>query len=87
MGIDSGDAEQIVKQIYESRALLEQTEKAMKTPGLFLDLTSRLQLRDDCSALRRKLKKLQPNKMTPDELEILRNLTIRLRTSAENILK
>lgn len=87
METDSSHAEQIVKQIYESRALLEQTEKAMKAPGLFLDLTSRLQLRDDCSSLRKKLKKLRPDKMTPDDLEALRSLTIRLRTSAENILK
>lgn len=88
MRTDSGrDAEQIVKQIYESKALLEQTEKAMKEPGRFLDLTCKLQLRDDCSALRKKLKKLKPDKMTMEELEALRLMTIRLQTTAENILK
>lgn len=88
MKIDTGrDAEQIVKQIYESKALLEQTEKAMKEPGRFLDLTSKLQLRDDCSALKRKLKKIRPDKMTMDELEALRILTIRLKTTSENLLK
>lgn len=88
MGIDTGsNAEQIVKQIYESRALLERTEKAMREPGRFLDLTCKLQLRDDCSALRRKLKKLRPDKMTMDQLEELRLLTTRLSTTSENILK
>lgn len=88
MGIDTGrDAEQIVKQIYESKALLEQTEKAMREPGRFLDLTCKLQLRDDCSALRRKLKKVRPDKMTAEQLEDLRLMTLRLKTTSENILK
>jgi len=88
MGTEIGrDAEQIVKQIYESKALLEQTEKAMKEPGRFLDLTCKLQLRDDCSALRRKLKKLRPDKMTMKDLEELRLMTLRLKTTSENILK
>lgn len=88
MKINSGaDAEQIVKQIYESRALLDQTEKAMKEPGRFLDLTCKLQLRDDCSALRRSLKKIKPEKMTAEELEALRLMTLRLKTTSENILK
>lgn len=81
------EAEQIVKQIYESKALLEQTEKAMKEPGRFLDLTCKLQLRDDCSALRRRLKKIKPEKMTAEELTSLRLLTLRLKTTSENILK
>lgn len=84
---DNRNAEKIVRQIYESKALLEQTEKAMREPGRFLDLTCRLQLRDDCSALRRKLKKIRPDKMTGKELEELRLMTIRLKTTSENILK
>lgn len=88
MGTDTGrDAEQIVKQIYESKALLEQTQKTMKEPGRFLDLTCKLQLRDDCNALKRKLKKIRPDKMTMQELEELRLMTIRLKTTSENILK
>lgn len=88
MKIDTGrDAEQIVKQICESQALLEQTEKAMREPGRFLDLTCKLQLRDDCSALRKKLRKIHPDKMTMEQLEELRLMTIRLKTTSENILK
>lgn len=88
MKIDTGrDAEQIVKQIYESQALLEQTEKAMREPGRFLDLTCKLQLRDDCSALRKKLRKIRPDKMTMEQLEELCLMTIRLKTTSENILK
>lgn len=87
MGLTSNpNAEQIVKQIMESEALLKKTQAAVKEPGRFIDLTCKLQLRDDCNALKRMLKKLRPEKMTEIELEELRLATERLNTTSENIL-
>ena len=80
------NAEQIVKQVMESESLLKRTQEAMKEPGRYIDLTCKLQLRDDCNALKRRLKKLRPEKMTAKELEELRLATERLKTTSENIL-
>ena len=81
------NAEEIVRQITESRALLEYTEKTVREPGRFIDLTCKLQLRDDCSALHRLLKKTRPDKMTEKDLRNLRLATERLKTTSENIFR
>lgn len=81
------NAEEIVRQITESRALLEYTEKTVREPGRLIDLTCKLQLRDDCSALRRLLKKTRPDKMTEKDLRNLRLATERLKTTSENIFR
>lgn len=80
------NAEQIVKQIMESTELLEYTKKAMKEPGRCIDLTCKMMLRDDCIALKQRLKKYRPDKMTAKDLEDLRLATERLKTTSENIL-
>ncbi len=87
MGLNSNpNAEQIVRQVMESESLLKKTQEAMKEPGRYIDLTCKLQLRDDCNVLKRRLKKLRPEKMTAEELEELRLATERLKTTSENIL-
>lgn len=83
----NANAEEIVRQVTESRALLEYTEKTAREPGRFIDLTCKLQLRDDCSALRRLLKKTRPDKMTEKDLRNLRLATERLKTTSENIFR
>ena len=87
MGLTSNaNAEQIVKQIMESETLLKNTQAAMKEPGRYIDLTCKMMLRDDCIALKHRLKKLRPEKMTEKDLEDLRLATERLKTTSENIL-
>lgn len=80
------NAEAIVKQICESKALLEDTQKKMKEPGRFIDLTCKMSLRDNCIAVKQRLKK-RPDKMTEKDLEELRLATERLRTIADNVFK
>ena len=81
------NAEAIVKQIYESQALLEDTKKKMKEPGRFIDLTCKMSLRDNCIAVKQRLKKVRPDKMTEKDLEELRLATERLRTIADNVFE
>lgn len=87
MGLTANpNAEQIVKQIMESEALLKKTQAAMKEPKRYIDLTCKMMLRDDCTALKHRLKKVRPEKMTAKDLEDLRLATERLKTTSENIL-
>ncbi|MBR5510017.1 MAG: hypothetical protein IKV59_08180 [Lachnospiraceae bacterium] len=80
------NAEQIVLLITESENLLKKTQAALKEPGRYIDLTCKLMLRDDCSALKKKLKKIRPEKMTEKDVEDLRLTFERLKTTSENIL-
>ena len=80
----NANAEAIVKQIYESQTLLEDTQKKMKEPGRLIDLTCKMSLRDNCVAVKQRLKK-RPDKMTEKDLEELRLATERLRTIADHI--
>lgn len=64
--------------VEETRALTKE-----KRP----DLTSKLQLRDDCAAVEKAIKKLKKGKLKEKDVENLRLAVIRLETTSYEILK
>ena len=70
--------------IVNGQTLINETRNQTKGKGL--DMTSRLQLRDDCDAVEKCIKKLQRNKWQPIDIEKLRLAIIRLQTTSGEIL-
>ena len=71
--------------IVNGRTLVDETRSRMKGKGL--DLTGRLQLRDDCDAVEKHIKKLQRNKWQSEDIEKLRLASVRLQTTSGEILR
>lgn len=72
--------------IVRAGAMAEDVEQEIRTHGYLIDLTCKLQLRDDCAAVRKELENLQRQGATEDRIQKLWNATLRLRVCAENIL-
>jgi len=71
--------------LVNGQRLVDETRKAGKGRGL--DLTSRLQLRDDCAAVEKIIEKIKKGKFKQKDIDGLEPAIIRLRTSSEVILK
>ena len=52
-----------------------------------MDLTCKLQLRDDCAAIEKLIKKIEKGKYKQKDLEGLKLAIIRLQTTSDGILK
>lgn len=73
--------------LVQAQTQLDQTRKEMKERGLSVDLTGRLQLRDDCRALEQSIKKIAKGKYKEKDVEALKLAMIRLNTVAEGVLR
>lgn len=73
--------------LVQAQTQLDQTRKEMKERGLSVDLTGRLQLRDDCRALEQSIKKIAKGKYKEKDMEALKLAMIRLNTVAEGVLR
>lgn len=71
--------------LVNGQRLVDETRNAVKGRGL--DLTSRLQLRDDCAAVEKMIEKIKKGKWKPKDIEGLKLALIRLRTSSEAIFR
>lgn len=71
--------------LVNGQRMVDETRKAAKGKGL--DLTSRLQLRDDCAAVENIIEKIRKGKFKQKDINGLEPAIIRLRTSSEAILK
>lgn len=71
--------------IVNAKTLVEETKERIKSQPGRVDLTCRLQLRDDCNAIERAIKKVA-KRCTEKEIENLRLSIVRLQTSANGIL-
>lgn len=71
--------------IVNGQTLVDETRKQVKEK--FIDLTSKLQLRDDCAAVEKLIKKLQRGKFKQKDIDNLKLAVIRLQTTSEEILK
>ncbi len=74
-------------QIVNAQALLEETRREMKEKSADIDLTGKLQLRDDCAYLEKLLRQFAKGKTNPKMEENLKNAVIRLRTTSYNLLR
>lgn len=73
-------------QIVKAQKLVDETRKRMGRPGVYLDLTCKTELRNDCRAVERQIGRFQKSRELQKEAETLRKLTVYLKTSSENIL-
>lgn len=71
--------------IVTGQTLVDETRKQVKEK--FVDLTSKLQLRDDCAAVEKLIKKLQKGKFKQKDIDNLRLAIVRLQTTSGEILK
>lgn len=73
--------------IVQGQTLVSQTNKRVSEQFQNVDLICRLQLRDDCKAVERFIKKFKKGKVTDGDMEELSKAMTRLQTSADAILK
>ena len=74
-------------QIVNAQALIDETRREMKEKSLDIDLTGKLQLRDDCAYLERLLRQFAKGKTNPKMEENLKNGMIRLQPTSYNLLR
>lgn len=68
--------------IVNGQALVDKTKVAMKEKRLDIDLTGRMQLRDDCKAVEKIIKKFKSGKTKESDAKNLELAIIRLQTTA-----
>lgn len=73
--------------IVQAQTLVDETKKKQNGQAKGLDLTCRFQLRDDYKAIESYIKKVKQGKAKGDVVTELNTLMIRLKTSADGILK
>lgn len=73
-------------QIVKAQTLVDETRKRMKRPGLYLDLTCKAELRNDCAEVERIIRKIAKSKKPEKDMKKLEQVTLRLKTVSENIL-
>lgn len=71
--------------LVNAQVTLDDARSKMKEKGLSVDLTSRLQLRDDTKELERCIKKIERGKFKDKDVEKLRLAAIRLDTVVDGV--
>ena len=71
--------------LVNAQTTLDDARSKMKEKGLSVDLTSRLQLRDDTKELERCIKKIAGGKFKDKDVEKLRLAVIRLETVVDGV--
>lgn len=71
--------------VVNGQALVDETRKLVKEQSV--DLTGRLQLRDDCAAVEKAIKKLEKGKYKQKDVDGLKFAAIRLQTTSDALLK
>lgn len=74
-------------QIVNAQALIDETRREMKEKSVDIDLTGKLQLRDDCAYLERLIHKFAKGKQSSKLEQELQTAVIRLKTTSYNLLK
>ena len=72
--------------VVKAQTLVDETRSRMKKPGLYLDLTCKMQLKNDCAEAERRIKGLAKSKNLQKDVEKLNQTVLRLKTTSENIL-
>ncbi|WP_207645506.1 hypothetical protein [Marvinbryantia formatexigens] len=74
-------------QLVNAQTLVDETRREMKEKSLDVDLTGKLQLRDDCAYLEKLLHRFAKGRTNPKMEEDLKNGMIRLQTTVYNLLR
>ena len=65
--------------------LVEKTKAGIKEKGYLIGLVGKAQLRDDCKAVERLIKKISKGKAKEKDFEALKLAVIRLKTTSEGL--
>lgn len=88
---NKGNADQLPVEvkvlIINGQTLVDETRKAVKEKGWEVDLTGKMQLRDDCARVEKFIKKIQKGKYAEKDVKALENAIICLQTTSKGILK
>ena len=68
--------------IVNAQSLVDRTKTAMKEKRTEVDLTGKFQLKDDCNAIEKLVKKFASGKATDKDVKALELAIIRLQTTA-----
>lgn len=68
--------------IVNAQALVDKTKVAMKEKRTEIDLTGKFQLKDDCKAIEKLIKKFSSGKASEKDVKALELAVIRLKTTA-----
>ena len=68
--------------IVNAQSLVDRTKDAMKEKRTEVDLTGKFQLRDDCKAIEKQIKKFSSGKASEKDVKALEDAVIRLKTTA-----
>ena len=72
--------------IVNAQSLVDKTKLAIKEKRTDIDLTGKFQLRDDCKAIEKIIKKFTAGKVSDKEIKALELAVIRLQTTAGALL-
>lgn len=72
--------------IVNAQSLVDRTKAAMKEKRTDIDLTGKFQLRDDCKAIEKIIKKFTAGKASDKDIKALELAVIRLQTTAGALL-
>ena len=73
--------------IVNGQTLVEQAKKKSHEKCYDFDLTSKMQLRDDCKAVEKKIKEIGKGKAGKTDYKELENLILRLQTTLNGLLQ
>lgn len=73
--------------IVNAQALVDKTKTGVKEKRTEVDLTGKFQLRDDCKAIEKLIKKIQAGNIDEKTIRDLNLAVIRLQTTAGALLK
>lgn len=68
--------------IVNAKSLVDRTKAAVKEKRTEVDLTGKFQLKDDCKAIEKIMKKFEAGKATDKDVKALELAVIRLQTTA-----
>lgn len=74
-------------QIVNAQALVDRTKTTMKEKRTEVDLTGKFQLKDDCKAIEKLIKKFSAGKAAEKDVKELELAIIRLQTTAGALLQ
>lgn len=72
--------------IVNAQTLVDKARKISKEKGYDFDMTAKMQLRDDCKAVEKKIKQFAKSKPDQKDCEDLELLIIRLETTLKGLL-
>ncbi len=73
--------------IVNGQSLVDKARNMVKEKSYFFDLTAKLQIRDDCKAVEKKIRAISKGKEGAEAYKELENLIVRLQTTLDGLTR